>query len=161
MTLYEINEKLMNCFFIPETEEVVDGETGEVFDSNYLDRLDMAREEKIEGIALWIKNIDAEAEAIKAEKMKLAKRQAAAEKRAENLRNYLLGNMGEEKFSTAKVAISFRHSQRVECDDVNSLPFEFVKTEIKPALAEIKKALKGGREINGCRLADATTLQIK
>ena len=36
MNLFEINEKILNCFRISD-DEVVDEETGEVLDSKYLD----------------------------------------------------------------------------------------------------------------------------
>ena len=45
-SLYEINELLMNCFYMPETDEVVNAETGELFDSSYLDNLQIEKEEK-------------------------------------------------------------------------------------------------------------------
>ena len=161
MTLYEINEQLMNCFFEPEAEEVIDSTTGEVFDAGYLDRLEMARDEKIENIALWIKNLDAEAEAIKAEKMKLAKRQQATEKRVESLRSYLSQNLNGEKFSTPRVALSFRSSEKVEIEDSCLIPKEFMQITEKPMLAEIKKAIKGGADVAGARIQRQSTLQIK
>lgn len=56
MTLYEINNAILEC---------VDMETGEIIDSDKLSELQIALDEKIENVALWIKDLKAEAEAIK------------------------------------------------------------------------------------------------
>ena len=58
MTLYEIDQQLLDC---------IDLETGEIIDAEKLTELTMERDEKIEKVALWIKELKAEAEALKAE----------------------------------------------------------------------------------------------
>lgn len=62
-TLYEIDEEILNC---------VDMETGEIIDVERLGQLQLAREDKVEGIALWIKNLLSDVDAIKSEEEKLA-----------------------------------------------------------------------------------------
>ena len=84
MTLYEIQDNIRKAI-----EQGFDEETGEILDTNALEALEIQRDEKIENIALFIKNLKAEAEAIKAEKMNLAKRQQTAENKAEWLKQYL------------------------------------------------------------------------
>lgn len=54
-------------------------------------------EEKAVNIALYVKTLDAEAEAIKAEKMRLAARQSQKEKLAARLREYLIASMQQVK----------------------------------------------------------------
>ena len=66
MTLYEIDNAILGC---------VDDETGEVIDFDKLDKLTMQREQKLEGAALAVKNLTAEAEAIKAEEKKTCRPQ--------------------------------------------------------------------------------------
>ena len=51
-SLYEIEEQILNC---------VDLETGEIIDEEALANLSMERDTKVENIALWIKNLLAEA----------------------------------------------------------------------------------------------------
>ena len=48
-TLYEINEKLLNFEF------EIDEETGEILNAGELDNLELARDEKIENLCLYIK----------------------------------------------------------------------------------------------------------
>ena len=59
MTLYEIDKAIMEC---------VDLETGEIIDTEQLDKLTMEREAKLENVACWIKELKVEAEALKAGK---------------------------------------------------------------------------------------------
>lgn len=69
-------------------------------------------EDKAVNIALHIKTLDAEVEAIKAEKMRLAARQSQKEKLAARLREYLVSSMQQVKLkrinSDPRVTISFR-----------------------------------------------------
>ena len=73
MTIYEIDQAIMEC---------VDIETGEIIDTEQLDKLQMERNTKLENVACWIKDLKAEAEALKAEKQALAERQRVAENKA-------------------------------------------------------------------------------
>lgn len=78
-SLYEINSQIEQAW-----GAAVDPDTGEIINEDALQELDgltMQREEKLENLALFYKNLSAEAEALKAEKMRLAARQAAAEKK--------------------------------------------------------------------------------
>ena len=59
MTLYEIDKAILDFEF------EVDEESGEILNASELDELQMARDDKIEGISLWIKNLEAEKEAIR------------------------------------------------------------------------------------------------
>ena len=100
MTIYEIDNEIMNC---------IDMETGEVIDTDKLNELQMERDAKIENVALWIKELKAEAEAIKNEKQSLAERQRVAESKAESLKNWLAYVLNGEKFKTSKCSISLEY----------------------------------------------------
>lgn len=154
MTIYEIDDEILN---------LVDQETGEVVDIERLQELEMERDKKISNVACWIKNLKAEAEAIKAEKDNLAKRQQACEKKAEQLRNYLSYALNGMKYKDARVSVSYRKSETVEVDDaaLSSLPDEYIKVERTVKKAELKDALKLGFEFDGCRLIEKNNIQIR
>lgn len=84
-TLYEINNEILNC---------VDLETGEIVDMEKLEALQLAFDEKVEGIACWVKNLLADAKAIKEEKDALAARQKNCENKAASLKEYLSSALG-------------------------------------------------------------------
>lgn len=152
MKLYEIDEELQSCF---------DLETGELTDSERFDALTMMRDEKIESIALWIKDLKAEAEALKAEKMAFAARQTTAENKAESLKNYLASILKGQKFNTTKCSVSFRKTEKVKILDELELPPQYVAIEYRPDKAAIKKAIKDGTAIAGAELVEDTSCIIK
>ena len=153
-SLYEINQAILDC---------IDMETGELIDPERLEQLTMEKDQKIENVACWIKNLTAEAAAYKAEKAAFAEREAQALKKADTLKKWLSDALAGQKFSTAKCAVSFRKSEAVMVDDVNLIPAEMlrIKTTYEPDKTAIKNAIKSGREINGCMLVENTNIQIK
>lgn len=152
-TLYEISNEILNC---------VDMETGEVIDEGKLSQLQMAFDDKVEGIALWIKDLLSDADAIKAEKDKLADRQRVCENKAKRLKDYLSGFLGGQKFSTPWVAISYIKSESVEVQDVSGLPEEYLKFSAPTAdKTKVKKALKDGIKVEGAMLVEKHNIQIK
>ncbi|MFW5631142.1 MAG: siphovirus Gp157 family protein [Acetivibrio ethanolgignens] len=156
MNLYEINAAIMDCM------QEVDEETGELLNVEMLDSLLLAKDEKIENIACWIKNLKADAEALKAEKDSFAKRQKAAENKVEQLKQYLSNVLEGEKFSSDKAAISFRKSEAVEIDDWTKLDKDYLKYKDPDVdKSAVKKALKSGCILNGVRLVEKQNIQIK
>lgn len=156
MNLYEINNAIMQCM------EEVDEETGELLNAEMLDNLVMERGIKIENIACWIKNLVAEAEALKAEKDSFAKRQKTAENKVEQLKKYLGKVLNGEKFTSVNAKISFRKSESVEVDDWTKLEKEYLKyKEPEVDKTAVKKALKNGCELQGVHLVKKQNIQIK
>ena len=160
--LFEINTELQRLW-----DAAVDPETGELNEEILADfeALEMDRTTKIENIACWIKNLKSDAEAIKAEAKAMADRAKSAERKAESLKEYLEAALQGEKFSTAKVAISWRRVQAVEVDDeeIAQLPEQYVrrKISVEPDKTAIKDALKSGEIIEGCRLVERQSMSIK
>lgn len=161
MNIYEIDQAITS---------LVDLETGEILDYEAFAELSMQREEKIEGMALWHKNLLAEAAAIRWEELNLAARRKACEAKAERLKTYLSELLGGDKFKTAKVACSFRTSKAVEIEDEaefirameESQHYEFLKFSA-PTInkTEITKAIKAGQTVPGALLVEKNNLSIK
>ena len=107
MKLYEIDIAIQALI-----DGAVDEETGEVkeIDREELGALQMEREKKLEGVALGVKNLSAEAAAIKAEEDRLEKRRKVLENKADRLKAFLMENIGSEKLETARVKVSVRQS---------------------------------------------------
>ena len=158
MTIYEIDQAIMEC---------VDLETGEIIDTEQLDKLQMERDTKLENVACWIKDLKAEAEALKNEKQALAERQRVAENKAESLKKWLAYALQGEKFKTPKCAISFRKSEAVEVTDegLNNLMKEhdelLTYKAPEPNKTAIKQALKDGLSVEGVQLIQNTSTIIK
>lgn len=157
MTLFDINKAILDF------EYEIDEETGEILNAEALDQLQMAREDKIEGVGLWIKNLTAEAEAVKKEKDAMADRQRRLEKKVESLKRYLEWALQGEKFSTPRISMTFRRSESVYIPDETELDDRFVNITMvkKPDKKLIKDTLKAGLEVPGAELVTKQNLQIK
>ena len=157
MTLYEIDKALTDFEF------EVDEETGEILNAADLDELQMAREQKIENIGLYIKNFEAEKDAVKHEKDNFADREKKLGKKIESLKGYLTYALDGQKFSTPKVAVSFRKSESVLIKDEFLVPDEYCEFTImrKPNKKNIKDALKKGKELMGVELVEKQNISIK
>ena len=146
-------------------QSAVDPETGEIHDEDMiaeLDRLEMERPQKIENSALFIKSQRALAKAIAAEITALRARKDTAERLADSTERYLLGYMGDSKFSTPKVAISWKHTQAVKVVDLSKIPKEYLRfKDPEPNKQEISKVLKSGGEVEGAALVANTSIVLK
>ena len=158
MTIYEIDQAIMEC---------VDLETGEIIDTEQLDKLQMERDTKLENVACWIKDLKAEAEALKNEKQALAERQRVAENKAESLKKWLAYALQGEKFKTPKCAISFRKSEAVEVTDEGLENLMKEHDELlnykapEPNKTAIKQAIKDGLSVDGVQLVQNISTIIK
>ena len=158
MRLYDIDQAILKC---------IDVETGEVIDAEQLDKLQMERDEKIENVACWIKDLKAEAEALKNEKQALAERQRVAENKAESLKNWLAYALNGEKFKTAKCSISYRNSESVEVTEegLEALMREhedlLTYETPEPNKKAIKDAIKDGLSVAGVQLVQNVSTIIK
>ena len=153
MTIYEIDQAIMEC---------VDLETGEIIDTEQLDKVQMEREEQLENVACWIKDLKAEAEALKAEKQALAERQKVAENKMESLKKYLAYALDGKAFKTTRASVTFRKSQAVEIADIYKLDENYLRyKEPEADKTAIKEALKAGKTVAGATLVENTSVIIK
>ena len=111
MTLYEVEKAIYEC---------IDEETGEIIDFERLNQLDLEKQSKIDNIACWYKQLNAETEAIKNEIEILKIRQQKKKDNAENLKNYLTEILGGKKFESSRAVITWRKSEEVKITDKDS-----------------------------------------
>ena len=143
----------------------------------WFDTLDGIEEEfeiKAVNIAVIVKSIKAEAEQLKAEKLRLAKRQAQKEKAAERLEKYLLNSMqaiGREKVDKPQAVIRVKKNYESTVIDNEKSFIEWAETngytdllkykdpEVKKK--EIKDLLKRNVELPFVHLERKTKIDIK
>lgn len=160
--LYEIDQAILEC---------VDMETGEILDSEKLDALQMEREAKLEGVALWVKDLKAEADAVKAEADKLNARKKALDSKIESIKTWLLMALNGEKLKTARCNVYQTHAQRVAFDseeefikrvqgtEDEALFLRYKEPEINRQ--EVKAALKDGLYVPFAHLEETESVVIK
>ena len=153
MNLFEINQEIMSC---------VDTETGELLDEEKFAALQIDMQDKLEGLGCWIKNLEADAAALKAEEQAFAERRKSVERQITNKKQYLSNFLDGEKFETLRVKISFRKSESLEVSEEAKIPEEFLKyKEPEVNKVDLKKAVKAGLVLDGVQLVQKQNIQIK
>ena len=155
MTLYEINRDILALV----------NEDGEIADIEAFEALNLAREQKIENIGCWVKNLSAEAKAIREEEKSLAGRRMVIENKAERLENYLAYILRGEKYNSPRLNVTYRKSEAVELDVSDEVFMEhfseFVKVTPTINKTAIKDALKAGITSSPAHLSERQNMQIK
>lgn len=125
-------------------------------------------ESKAQNVALFARNLEATAAAIKQAEADMAKRRKAIESRVAHLKDYMLGAMlvsGVRKIEGPYLRIGIRDNpEAVEVFDAAQIPAEFMRQpEPPPATpdkAAIKAAIKAGTEVPGVKLTLSQRLDI-
>lgn len=160
MTLYEIAQEMAN---------LIDPETGELKDYEAFEALEMAKEEKIDNMAKWVLDLEAEAKMVKERADELTKRAQSAKKKAERLREFLQEFLAGEKRKTADYTIGYRRTEAVEITDEDRAIAWLMEhndealTYQAPKISKtaVKEMLKAGNEIPGAELVERQSMQIK
>lgn len=164
MKLYEISNTYQD--FLNAVES---GDIPEEAVADTLEGIQGDFNEKADNIACIIKNLSAEADAIKAERDALSERLKAKQNRANYFKQYLSSAMAAmkiQKVETARNAISFRKSTScfiADEEDFKQCHTDLCKKELVVTIprADIAKMLKSGEEISGAELRTKQNLQIK
>ena len=157
MNLYEIKQELTNA-----VNECVDMETGEILDSDRLNNLNMALNDKRENIGLYIKNLTCDSKAIDEEIKNLTARKKRINNKIDWLKSYLSNDLQGNKFETAKVVINFRKSEQLEVISTEHIPAEYLITQ-NPKIDKtgLKQLIKQGTAIDGVQIITKQNIQIK
>lgn len=171
MKLYEITSALGLLW--EQATEVLDGGNADPVEMekalSYLEtkmqEMEGTHADKCLNVACLIKNIEAEAEAVKAEEKRLSDRRKSGERKADWLRTYLANNMEPgTNLKDARAVIGWRKSTAVEVTlPAEQLPENLRRTKITVEADKslIKTHLEAGQAIEGCSLVQRFNLQIK
>ena len=159
MTLYELTSEYQDLLAMLEDE---DADEQAIRDTLELIALDI--EDKEEGYGMVLKQLQADAEALKVEKMRLAKRQAAIERGIDSLRERLKYSMlitGKTKIKTKLFSFCTQTRWKAFLDVTEDrVPEEFRKVTIKADTVAIEKWLKDGSNAADCEWAHLEPVDI-
>ena len=123
MTLYEMTNDMIELQAMLEEDD-----SEAVQDTLEMVAADFAQ--KAEGYGIVIKQMEAEAEALRKEEQALAARRRSKENGAKRLKDAVcraLELTGQKKLETARVAYSLRASKNVVIDDFSQIPEEMLR----------------------------------
>ncbi|GEM_PF-1437148 len=170
MNLYNIDSRVLNILEQDEDFTKFD-KCKSIFILKQLNALDIAEEYKVENIVLFIKNLNSEIDALKAEEDTLKARREEKEHIIKVLKNYLEACMLHNNYSkleTPRYGICLKNSQCVNIVDGIRF-FEYARISNKYLLNKtteideetIINDLKNGEEIPGVELIQKHKLLIK
>lgn len=150
-------------------EDQIDYETGEIKDSNTLGELQLELQEQLlkksEGLIQVIKSKEYQLETLDDEIKRLQAIKKVRTNQLKNFENFIKVNMQQmelKKIETPLGAISLRTSKAVELnEDVLDHKYGTIIQETKFSKTEIKKLLEAGEVINGARIVENISLQVK
>lgn len=164
MTIYELAAQYEDFARLVEDGDIPDEAIADTFAL-----LDAEFDEKADALACIIKELGAEAEAIKAQETALKERRQRKESRAEYLRGLLSESMkrlDKAKIETSRNVISFRRSTALVIADEEDFKQRHrdlcqVEEVVKIPKKDITDRLKAGEEISGAALETRQNLQIR
>ena len=175
MVLYQLARdfsELYDWLDAIDPEEEGGGELLEAF-LDTLEGLEGELNLKAENVALFIKSLDGDAAALRAEEQALQKRRRAKEQKAARLRAYLqhqLEAAGKKRVESPRVVVSLRKNPPsvlleneaavVAFGQANHAGF-LVPQPPKVDKLQLKKALQSGLCVTGARLSSTQSLQIR
>lgn len=163
IALYQLADQYLQI--LEKTDEAENDDALSVL----LDSLSGDIEEKATNVAMYIRNLEASAESIKAAEKQMADRRKALESKSDRIKQYLLENMTRlsiKKIECPYFSISVRDNPESLIVDINAqIPDEYYKQPPPPDKVldkiALKKDLKEGLIVEGCRLERKQRVDIK
>lgn len=153
---------------INEALNKVDSETGEWLGASEFEKLKGDREEKLQNLALVIKNKESDAAAIKSLFEEFKERLDKINKDLERLNSLANLHVGaNEEIKDPRFGSMYKsYSERVEITDIKSIPQQYLHVVVKPVEINpdknlIKKAIKEGKEVPGAAIERFSKINIK
>ena len=164
MTIYELAGQYEDFARMVEDGDIPDEAIADTFAL-----LDAEFDDKADALACIIKELAAEAEAIKAQEIALKERRQRKESRGEYLRGLLgesMKRLDKAKIETSRNVISFRKSTALVIADEDDFKAQHrdlcqVEEVVKIPKKDITDRLKAGEEISGATLETRQNLQIR
>ena len=160
-SIYELNKdyaELSAMLEVAETPEEIEAI------QNTLEMLDCSIEEKIENTAKYMVNVEADIQGIKAEIDRLNKVKKSKESTIETLKNnieYSMKQKGIEKLEVGTFKAYYKKSESVEITNLDVIPADYTRVEIKADKVAIKKAIKAGEVVDGAHIQTNMNFYIK
>ena len=141
------------------------GEMDEEVLADTLEAIDGEIEEKADGYAKIIKNLQKDIDGLKAEEKRLSDKRKTVENQIKSLMQNLesaMVAMDKKKFKTDLFSFNVqRNAPSVVVDEGAEIPEEFIKVVTSIDKVALKKAIKEGLELAGVHMESSESLRIR
>lgn len=168
MNLFEIDRSIVELVENGFNADCLNEETGEIDTQKaerFLADLQLEKEVKLDNYGKYVKNLEAEAKALKEQEENFAKRRKSVERKAEWFRKAIVSSLmlsGDKKFESVNCVLTTAKSQKVEVDEeILDKRFMREKIEYSADKKAIKEALKNGEDVAGAWIVTNINLTVK
>ena len=161
--LYDVSRELDELISI-DYGRCVNPETGEVFDVDMVEKLNIEKDQLMKYFCQEIINDKADIKAIDDEIKRLQRRKKTIENHMNGLKNYVTISLNGAKWKKDGFSVYYMPGRPscVIADDfeIENLPEEFIRRTATPKLDEMLKALQNGMKIDGVsiKIGDPATV---
>lgn len=160
MKLYELTDERLKLLEMLEDEDVSEEAIKDTLEMNFLDIKD-----KFDGYGKILRQMQADREMVKAEKMRLATREKAIDNGIERLRNYMLNAMllmDETKVKTELFTVSVTNRKKLVLDIAEeNVPIEYAKLTVKADTKKIAEDMDKGYDIDFAHFEEVKGLTVR
>lgn len=163
LALYQIADQYLQIL-----QKIEDAENDDSV-NDLLDSIGTDLKEKAVNVAMYIRNVEASAEAIEKAEKEMKERRIALQNKSNRIKEYLLENMMRTGISIIECPyfkIALRDNPESLIVDIDAkIPDEYYKTPPPPEKIldklTLKKDIKEGLIVDGCRLERKKRIEIK
>jgi len=162
-SIYELTEDYMNLLAMAEDPDI-----DEQAFMDTLEGIEGALEDKADGYAKVMKQLEANADGLEAEIKRLQERKSLMAKNVDRMKSTLQKMMettGKEKFKTELFSFHIQNnppSLVMDSEDIEVIPMEYlVPQDPKIDKTKIKTDIKAGKEITFAHMVTGRSLRIK
>lgn len=169
LSLFDISSEFFALKDLIDNDLEVDEETGEITDNSKIlkelfDNLKMTLEDKLDNAQRYCLTLDGEADILDKEIKRLNAKKQALNNKKDRLKKIMLStieNTGQSKFKTSLYSFNIKNSEALEVDSIDNIPREFLRIKKEADKTAIKKAIKDGLIIDGCKIVENKSLVTK
>lgn len=159
MHLYEIPAAIRAAF----DEIEVDEDTGEILGAASLDEVEGEASSKIESAGLYVRELDAEAAALKAEADRLTARRRSLERRVSRIKTLMMPAVVAlgGKVKGPRLTVSVATTKAVIIDDIEAIPDAFCRVKVEADKTALGTLLKAGEVVPGTHIEESLSLRMR
>ena len=169
LSLFNISSEFYALRDLIENDLEVNEETGEIEDNSELlnklfEELSLTMEDKFDNTQRYVLTLNGEADILDKEIKRLQAKKKAIENKADRLKSMMqnaLNVAGLEKFKTPLYSFNIKTSESLEVESIDNIPREFLRIKKEADKLAIKKAIKDGLVIDGCKIVVNKNLGVK
>ena len=169
LSLFDLSNEFFALKDLIDNDLEVNDETGEITDNSELlkelfENLKLSLEDKLDNTQRYVLTLNGEADILAKEIKRLQARKQALENKADRLtemmKNSILSS-GQTKFKTSLYNFNIKKTESVEVRDLDLIPRAYLRLKKEADKTAIKKAIKDGLFIDGCKIVENKSLVVK